>query len=351
MKILIVHPCKGFYGGAEEVIVQFNRYLREHYHDITIVTKDAPIEMLKGVDYSYNCKSYVEMASYTRYFSGEVDIICCFNYPATLATLGCSTPVVWYCNEPPELFTNWKRSPLEAFHRNWIGRKDIRCVVADGYNKERFQRIYKRIPDVVPYGIDYNFWSGVDSFTNIGDSFKEKNNIKLLQVGTISKYKNQIESILTLMDLLDMGIDCTLTLLGNTVEEDYYSQIINFIESEGISARILIKGHKTKNAVRVAYHCHDILLHPVKEQGGWLVPFEAMCAKIPVIVSSQLPAAGTIEHFRLGLVGYASEFILRGEQDSIDLNRSAEWVKDYLSWEKFGDSMMKIFENHVGESR
>ncbi len=49
MNVLIVHPCKGFYGGAEEVVVQLHQYLarqdRSSYSCVKTVLKDAPTDL------------------------------------------------------------------------------------------------------------------------------------------------------------------------------------------------------------------------------------------------------------------------------------------------------------------
>ena len=148
MKVLIVHPCKGFYGGAEEVVVQLSRYLLDNGHDIQIVTKDAPEELLealgseKGQPAVYDWNSWKMMRWWTQKLVGWADVINVHNFPATLATFPSKKPIVYMCNEPAELFTNWWRKPIEAFNRWWVKKSGMKVVVADEMQAFRFYRIY-----------------------------------------------------------------------------------------------------------------------------------------------------------------------------------------------------------------
>jgi glycosyltransferase involved in cell wall biosynthesis len=100
--------------------------------------------------------------------------------------------------------------------------------------------------------------------------------------------------------------------------------------------------------VRELYARHDVLYHPVEEQGGWLVPFEAMCANLPIVISEKSPAAGLIRHNKLGLVDCSGidifEFVKSKAYEKADTKRSQEWVKSNFTWEKYGERMLHIFE-------
>ncbi len=350
MNILIVHPCKGFYGGAEEVVVQLTDYLEANGHQARIITKNAPIGRLTQGKWLHNSNSWSELWTWTLKSSEWADVICCFNFPATLATISFykEKPIVWYCNEPPELFTNFWRKPIEALNRRLVRKSGMAVVVADQVNEQRFYRLYGVRPQTLPYGVDYEFWSKSITFT------EDPNKIRLLQVGTISPYKNQLHSICTLAELLCQKVDATLTFAGGIKDQHYYDNLIGDyislanIETPGLKDRVEWLGQQTPEEVRDLYNNHDILLHPVLGQGGWLVPFEAMCAGLPVITTQDFSGWRLIKKYDLGIVDTPAAVAIKNETyQRLDLPMIESWVEENLTWKKFGEGMVKIFEEAI----
>lgn len=331
MNVLIVHPDKGFHGGAEEVIAQLIKYLEDRSHEVLFVHEKKPFGLWKDT------QTLVDWA----------DVINVHNFPATLATFPRrQKPIVWMCNEPPELFTNWKRKPIEAINRWWTRKSGMGVIVADEMNAFRFYGIYGISPATIPYGVDYKFWSHKEAF------YIRDQNFSILHVGNVSPYKNQLKSICQLGELLDKGIDATLTLAGGIGDEAYYHQLISdYIptceeEQPGFTQRVRFLGQVTQERIRDLYHQHDVLTHPVLGQGGWLVPFEAMCAGLPTITSLKFPAASLIANNELGVV--TEDFISGVEKVRVDRDKitthAKKWVRDNLTWEKFGERMVEVFE-------
>lgn len=349
MNVLIVHAGKGFYGGAEEVITQLCKYLYTNGHKVILVAKDAPFWRDKPE--ALVCNSYGKMGSLVWGYL-EIDwpdVINVHNFPATLAAFPTKKPIVWMCNEPPELFTNWKRKPIEAFNRWWVRKSNMKVVVATEYDRARFEALYGITPTVLPYGIDYEFWSQ-------GTRAPREGPIKLLQVGTITPYKNQLASIKTLAGLRLDGIDATLTLAGSfTADSNYFMDMQGWIRvmsswfDDNFWKRISYVGQVSREQVRELYYTHDILLHPVKEQGGWLVPFEAICTGLPVIVTDEFPAKELV--YRTGnLVSPSEELtevpanLIKNYDNFAGNDKAKQWVKENLTWEKYGEGMLRVFK-------
>lgn len=311
MKILIIHPCKGFYGGAEEVVAQLHDYLK-HPHLSWIVTKDAPSELLKDRRF-YNSNSWLDFYKSAREEIRHADVACCFNFPATLATFPTRKPIVWYCNEPPELFTSWKRKPLEAFNRWWVKQSHMKCVVATKADATRFQRLYKVAPSILPYGIDYDFWSAPSTTQRAKD-------LTILQVGHSELFPE-----------------------GNKV----LGELVKTVPNVGI---LRLSG-EPREQVRDAYHKAHILFHPVSSHGGFLAPFEAMCAGLPVVASVNFAAADLIR--KAGMLAalptpdeYAKAIltIYRHYDNFSNSQLAKDFVKNNLTWQRFGEGMLRIFE-------
>lgn len=355
MKILIVHCGKGIYGGAELVIVELANYLYKQEHEVTMVAKDVPKDFYGGIHPVIPCyqpDTYLSLRGTVQTLLSEMDVVNVHNFPATLAPFPTKKPIVWMCNEPAELFTNWWRKPIEAFNRWWVKKSGMKVVVADDFNMRRFRNIYGVEPKIIPYGVDYAFWSKGVSFT------KEPGVTRMLQVGTVTPYKNQLKSITMLAELLSEGMDVTLTLAGGFTDMEYYNKLVNdYIpianeEIPGITDRIQFLGQISREEVRDLYQNHDLLFHPVEGQGGWLVPFEAMCADLPVIVEPEFSASSLIQSNHLGIVSgnrgmIAAQAILNKEYEKLDTEKVKKWVKENLSWEKFGEGMLRAFEEAI----
>ncbi len=322
MKILIVHPSKGFYGGAEEVVDQLYKYLNTHGHEARVV----------------NYGSLSMLRQRTRELLSWADVGNVHNFPATLMPFPTKKPIVWTCNEPPELFTNIFRKPIEAFNRWWVKSSGMKVVVADEYQVLRFFSIYGVVPRVIPYGIDYKFWSGGDPLLGISQ-------LKpiILQVGTVTPYKNQLESIKALESLKESNTSAHLLLIGKRADKSYYGVLKDYISRHQLIARVSFIDHMSHEGLRKWYKSASVLIHPVNDQGGWLVPFEAMCAGLPVVVTTGFTAHSIIENNHLGVV---SDDLVCGIKRALkeDFSKPGEWVRDNLTWEKYGESMVKVFE-------
>ena len=294
MNVLMVHHDKGIYGGAEEVVRQLADYLDNRWHKVMIVYESNPV-VLWG-----KAQQWVRWA----------DVINVHNFPATLAVCPSDKPIVWMCNEPPELFTNWWRKPIEAFNRCWARR--MKVVVADKFNADRFESIYKVKPTIIPYGVDYSFWSQGE---------RNENGFTLLQVGH--------------PELFDKGI------------EVFYK-----VREHIPKARLIQMMGATHEQIRGMYHTASVLIHPIGNQGGWLVPFEAMCAGLPVVVSSEFTGADMIRDNGLGCVTKDIALSISHETYKvINTGRVKHWVRDNLTWQRFGEKMVKVFEEAISERK
>jgi len=338
MKVLIVHPSNGFYGGAEEVIIQLCKYLEAKNHSVRLITMHNPKELETWVALP-KPRNWLEFRAQVQSCLGFYDIVNVHNFPATLTTFPKKVPTVYMCNEPAELFTKLWKKPIETFNRWWVRKSGMKVVVADQVNADRFKSIYKVEPTIIPYGIDYKFWS-----QGVRQS-RQDNKVKILQVGTVTPYKNQLESIRALEHLVDRGIDASLTLAGSLPDEYYYKKVLKpFIDDYGLQEYTEVLGQQTHEELRYLLYTHDVLLHPVKGQGGWLVPFEAMCTGLPVVTIPLFSASSLIEDNNLGIVTRAIEQVIVNKgYEKLDTKKIKDWVRGNLTWEKFGESMVKVF--------
>jgi glycosyltransferase involved in cell wall biosynthesis len=290
MNVLQVHYHKGFHGGAEEVVIQLDKYFKSKGITSRCVMEHNPWKIYQ----------------WTQELMRWADIVIMHNFPATLATLPNlhKKPLLWICNEPPEVFTNWWRKPIEALNRWWVRKSGMEIVVADQMGAHRIFRLYGIEPKVLPYGVDYEFWSkGVES---------KENGFTILQVGH--------------PEFFGRGL-----------------QILEEVKNEIPEAQLIQLYKRSREEVREWYNKAHVLLHLVENQGGWLVPLEAICAGLPVVTTQRFSPSSMIIRNKLGIVTMdPSEAILLKKHEALDIEKSREWVRDNLTWEIYGQKILEI---------
>ena len=355
MRIAIVHPRTTLYGGAELMIVKLANYLAGKGHQVDYFTTGFP----EGMESQFTKKGVVTFNIGSRKnnkvtdafniwdtmpcFAGAFDLINYHNFPATLGhhDIWSKTPAVWYCNEPPELFSSWWRKPVE-FYNHWLVKRNIKnVVVADSFNQRRFKKLYGFSPYVIPYGVDYDFWSQGEDIPH--------NRFTVVQVGTVSYYKNQMASVQAVEQVKKEIPDIRLIIVGK-VCDDYGKSVVTYVKNNNLSDNVFFTGHLNRTEVRDWYKRSDLVLHPVKAQGGWLTPFEAIAAGRPVIVSPEITCADMINKHALALVDADYRWAILAsrinKQNKASL-RQRYFVKEVLSWDRFGASMEEYFKGIV----
>lgn len=374
MHVLIVNTQMGVYGGAELLIVKLANYLSKEGIKSTLLTTFLLPEIEKdlvgtdiislnkkferGIAVMNTIREILMLRRYIQDLKDSFDVINIHNFPSELSVFGVDKPSVWMCNEPPVFWLNPNLPfPLQIPHRLLLGfekfvvKRYIKdASVSDEFNAERFKKIYKFMPTIINYGIDYEFFSkgdkdGALKELNISDDFI------VLHVGMLTPLKNQMESIKTIEKLKNSIPNIKLILAGNGGGE-YRSMLENFIRENNLEQNVVFTGHLNQESVRDLYHACNLLLHPIKSQGGWLAPFEALCAKKPIVVSNELTASDIIKREKLGIVtNDFSEAVLDIYHNPDKYNevaeRGGEWVKENLSWDKFSEKMVNLFNKSM----
>lgn len=370
MQVLIVNPGINVYGGAELVIVKLANYLTQRGIRNSFLTTAITPEMKRDLD---GTKIILMEASdmpignpllrnILLLYIGvhrllkDFDVVNVHNFPAELSVFPCRKPVVWMCNEPPEiclryrdeksLFKKLLKKVILIFDkfvvRHYIGV----AVVADEFNAVRFRRIYGFSPEIINYGIDHDFFSQGER-EKAREEFGLSGRFVVLQVGMLTPMKNQLESIKTIEKLKEKIPHIKLVLAG-WGEDAYLALVKQYIKEKNLEDKAIITGHLNRVAIRDLYQAADALLHPIKSQGGWLAPFEALCAKRPVVVSPEMTAADIIKKENIGIVTKNfAEAILDIYNNSDKYREMAikgqKWVRENLSWDKFCEEMLNIF--------
>ena len=377
MHVLIVHPAMYVYGGAEIVIVRLANYLSNKGIENTLLTGFVLPEIqrdLQGTEVIipkklperglitllFHIREALALRRYILKKIKDFDVINVHNFPSEISSISSHKPVIWMCNEPPELYLGSESrywfisSGLKMMNRAFlifdrlvVRRYIERVVVADEFNSERFERIYGIKPDIINYGIDYEFFSKGNG-DSIKDRFDLHSSFVLIQVGMLTPLKNQMESIKTVEALKD-EIPAIKLVLAGSGDKEYEELLKNYIYRRGLDSHVIFTGQLSQEEIRDLYHASDVALFPIKSQGGWLSPFEALSAGVPIVVSTSMTASSIIKSEGLGIV--TDDFKEAVMEIYVDRDRykemaekHGEWVSKNLSWDRFGEKMVKIFE-------
>lgn len=378
MKVLIVNRYMGMYGGAETVVKELAWHLQYMGVKTAVLTLNISEEvaaLCKGLEiitpahmlpYKFRSVDVISAlgiikeikllrALIGRYAAG-FDLINAHNFPAHWASSGMKKPIVWMCNEIPDFYNNpglgWPMKMLRAFgtvvDRHIVNTYIRTICVADEYNARQVDNRYQRKDaKIINYGIECDFFAQGDQQKINEIRINNEEGLVLLQVGMLSPEKNQLKSIQALEQLQKEFPGIRLVLAGRP-QQPYESILRKYVDEKGLNDRVVFAGHITKAQVRGLYHSCKVALFPVKTQGGWLAPFEALCAGKPVIVSSTMGAASVIKREKLGIVSDDLVGSIRAVLSAYSVyahmaSCAREWVRSHLTWERFSREMYSVF--------
>ena len=368
MRILIVYPKIFIYGGAELLVVKLCNYLSKMGIQNTLLTTSIIPEVADALNETHvliaekpeKKNLYLHLWRSVRENIRHYDLLNVHNFPAELAAFLCDIPVVWMCNEPElhlikSKYTSTKQkitwNILAKAERHIVKKHIANVVVSDSFNAQRFSSLYGGIqPEIIHYGIDFQFFGAGDkrqarAKLGLGEKFA------ILHSGMITPLKNQLQSLKALRGIIT-HIPNPLLVFAGFWDDAYRAELDTFISKYDLHRFVLFTGLIDRNALRDYYHACDVLLQPIYSQGGWLSPFEALCAETPIIVSKEMTAAYLIEIEQLGVVtdrysdAIIDVFENREKYQSVAA-RTASWVEQNLSWDRFCEGMVQIFRNSL----
>jgi len=144
-------------------------------------------------------------------------------------------------------------------------------------------------PDVYKFLQIYN---GVDTCVYFKDNKKIKQRGALLNVGSICPRKNQLNLIKDLSDYLLNTNDSKLIILGKIVDQDYFSNIISFINENNLYEKVIYGGEvEPGEKLSNLYNKSSVYVSSSKAEAFSLVVIEALACGLPVVLSSDFKSS------------------------------------------------------------
>jgi glycosyltransferase involved in cell wall biosynthesis len=278
--------------------------------------------------------------------AGNYELLNPHNFPslwiAALASRIAGIRVVWHFNEPAPIPK--RLAGLEGT----AARRARAITVLDERSRSRVSQAVGRDAIVVRAGVDLTFW-GSDAGSVASLAGRATEEPTLLSVGKIHPQKNQIMLVDVLHELAGLVPGLRLLITGDGPARRQVEQRVNDLK---LRDRVIFTGTVDAATLRALYRSAFLVCFPALDQTWGLTPFEALCQKTVSLVSSQVGAAEVLGPQGIGLVAnpdapsFARAIQLAWEDtDRIDAmgERGFAFVKEVMSWERFGDRMLEVF--------
>ena len=324
----------------------------------------APPTTLNSVGAALTSK-IAEFNSLTRLLRKKAkgfDLVCACNFPSYWATYFAKTgkPLLWLSSEVLGPYSETKdiynrsyffRFALEIakkIDKHIVNRFVDPIITCSELNSRLILNRYGREAVVVHTGVDYDYFDtkvpNAKARLGFGDS------ILLLHVGTLIEKKNHILSIRALKRL-KQNFDCKLVIVG---EGPWKPRLQKEAEKLDVQNDVIFTGSISENKLRSFYYACDVNLFPVKDQTWGLVPFEALVAGKPSIISNGCGAAEIMKQEKIALLieptvedlEKAVTFALTNP-DFIKamVKRGKTFVLENLTWTKYAQDVYCIYRD------
>lgn len=375
MRVLIAHPHLTP-GGAEKQVIHLAKYLLDHGFDVAIATLSISLHSLpdfvKEFDVMLPDRRIEPMVRSFRFFDSlgfikeltalrklvkdgkHFGLVNPHNFPSCWSTTIRTKPVVWMCNEPPDLWIN-PNAPisLKAIRNigvvldRFIVNKYVDLIaVIDHLNKERVKVRYGRESIVVYSGVDYEFFSRGNG-RNMIDRFGLHDAFVLVQVGWVTPQKNQLASIKA-VESLKSKIDGIKLVIAGRNGNPYANYLKEYVSKRRLGNHVIFAGFMSEEEIRDLYQASHVVLFPTLAQTWGLSPLEGLCTgKIPIVS----PFAGVSEIIyekRVGIITTdltsAIVEVYQNYKRYQDLAYAGQqFIKSNLTWDHYCMRMEKLF--------
>lgn len=179
----------------------------------------------------------------------------------------------------------------------------------------------------------------------------------ILFVGTVEPRKNLITLLRALSEIMrTTELRPQLVLAGQ--KGWLTGETMNYVESEGLGARVKFTGYVTDEDLRALYSCCAVCVYPSLYEGFGLPPLEAMACGAPVIASdvpSLAEAVGQaalvlpptdVQRLAQGIVGMIKESSKRAHYSRLGLEHAAQF-----SWERTARMTLDVYRDIQNRAR
>ncbi len=223
--------------------------------------------------------------------------------------------------------------------------KTYRDLVIEKYIPTNLKKEIFDKSSIIPNGID-DFWLDNINVDFTDKMVPDKKNLKLLQVGMISRRKNVITTVKAVEILNKKGFNVTLTVVGKVIDNKIYNQIKDLSYVNYVSP-------KPKEELLNKYRENDIFVMPSITETFGLVYAEAMSQGLPIIYSK---GQGFDGQFKEGEVGFhvnskdeyeIADRIIQVLEDYQELSKRGANLANTFNWNNITEKYIKIYKSLI----
>lgn len=272
-----------------------------------------------------------------------------------LARVARHNNIVWMMNDLQRAPTAGKRPlPFMSVLQKILIKLEIKntnkVVVLDERNKSLCKKYYEKDALVVRSGIDLHMFQ---QFTQERQLPKEQYSIFASSI--FFPYR-RFEDLVDAVEILVENGNKNIAVMINGINDrayDYYLFIKNRITEKKLDSYITIVNGLSEGALMQTYAETDIFVFPNNHQTWGLAVFEAMLAGCTAIVSKGSGAHEVLAHKENAMlvnpespqeIADAIMFLITNPSEMERISKNGvEFVKKNLSWDKYAEQMLKIF--------
>jgi glycosyltransferase involved in cell wall biosynthesis len=214
---------------------------------------------------------------------------------------------------------------------------------------------------VVHHGIDRDRWRAPPVEGVERDASIKKNDVGILSVSSIYRYKNLVRLIEAYQLLYQARVPLPdLTIVGGDHDPDYFARMLEARDAcAEVAENIHLVGNVPYSEVADYYHRAEIFVFPSYLETFGHPLLEALSAKLPV-VASDIPifreiagdAASYFDPNDTHAMAVAIERVLGNSDLAAELSRNADRVVERFSWERSAAGLLEVlFSAAAGHQR
>jgi len=345
--VMIIQPNIFVYGGAERQIVELANYLTWNNHRVLIASTGFTEDFKRNLKEAriLKCNNLEDLWKTCLSYQEKFSIINPHNHPAELMVDGKTSKTIWQMNEPPTQVLCGK--PISKEEVKYVKENIHKAVVISDFEKKRFKKLYGFEPEVNYPAVRYEYFATTPNEIQKFDGFPI-----LLQTGYFTFTKNQKFTVEIFSKVLEEYPNAKLILAGFD-KDPYADEVKSKIKELNLESKIILLPYVSSDEeFKKLYYSADLFVNPILEQGGWATTFEAISAGIPTVVSKNFVGSNIVEKHNLGIVSDLENFYKSVMSAISDLKNLKErtlanrvWLKDNLTWNKFGERYEKLMED------
>jgi len=384
MKIAMLVNNMDVSGGYHKLVIRLAQQLGEKGHEVTTYTPTVDREAcfpndIGSIDIvsltptersSSQNRQFKILARKVSYDSDAVIIHDPLSLPAIAhIKTQLKTRIVWMLNnqfDPDDLGIGSSaakelsklirgKKTFRALRTYWLVQRGLAKVTDfatwDEFNKNMIKKYLSKDATIVYAGADLDrFKKSISK-----QRFSKKTSYSFLSVGILFPHRRYEDIVEAAVVLKEHGLDFKIVIIGrHDLHKEYSSQVEELVLDKGVTDQVIFENYVTDDDMLSFYKDSDAFIF-VNDGYTWgIAVFEAVAAKLPVIITNNIGAADLIKNHKNGWVieprspkeiAKAIEDIINNPQEAKLLaDKAYNELVDFLSWSSYADRMIEVIE-------